>query len=237
MNNETKKPLAVISGGTGYIGSAVAEELKHRGWQVAILSRKANDNANFPLYICDITDEQQVGKAIAAITAAQGTISACIHAAATPLDRKALLSTSLDSFTGSVDASLRGGFLLAKAVVPHVSHGASFIGITTEALDAQKPGAMGSYLVAKHALRGLLRVLAGELAGKSISVYAVAPGFLPGGLNGDLPPAVMEFLKKKDDKMQSPEDVAGLIADICEQPDTFSAGSSVNVASRQATPL
>ena len=226
------------SGGAGYIGGAIAEELDRRGWRVAILTRVEHDTVRFPLFVCDITDEVQVKKTIESIVESYGSIQACIHAATAALDRKTILATSPSSFMKSINTALCGGFLLAKETVPHMRSGSLFIGITTEALEVQKPPpAMGAYVTAKYALRGLLRVLAGELAGKGVRVYAVAPGFLPGGLNGDLPEGVIEFIKKKTANIQMPEDVARLIGDLCSDSDAFPSGSSLSVLPRTASPL
>ena len=130
MNEKQKKPLAIISGGSGYIGGAIVDELEHGGWQVVVLSRSENKNRKSSVYKCDITNEDQIAKTITSIVSSFGAIHACIHAAAAPLYRKSLLDTPLDSFTESIETAVRGGFLLAKSAAPHMADGACFIGIT-----------------------------------------------------------------------------------------------------------
>ncbi|OGM05533.1 hypothetical protein A2124_00590 [Candidatus Woesebacteria bacterium GWB1_37_5] len=148
------------------------------------------------------------------------------------------MSISPESFAATVDTTLTGAFLLATEAVPYMTSGSVFIGITTQAIE---PGAshslLGAYVVAKQALRSLLRLLSIELRPKGIRVYAVAPGFLPGGLNRDMPHAVLDLLKSKQDAEASPEYVAKLIGDICSEPEQYPGGFSIAVPSKVATPL
>ncbi len=237
MNPNIKKPLAVITGGAGYLGTAIVKELFSRGWEMIILSRTKKPEDKFETYICDITNDEEMKNTIQTIIELHGEINACIHAAAVPLDRNTLLETSVESFTKNIDIALRGGFLLAQYATPYMKNGSTFIGVTTEASENSKTAAMGAYPLAKYALKGLLRFLSSELTTKGVRVYAVSPGFLPGGLNRDLPQPVMEFLKKKSEHLQTPEEVALLIADICEKDKEFPVGSSIRVKPREISPL
>ena len=72
-------------------------------------------------------------------------------------------------------------------------------------------------------------------------VYAVSPGFMPGGLNGDLPRPVLDFLSSKGKEMNiaSPEEVAGLIMELArpETAERIPGGVSITVPERKITAL
>lgn len=205
--------LAIITGGSGYLGSAIAERFKQKGYAPVSFSTKGG---------VDVTDELALKKAIDAAVDKYGPIYACVHAAAAPLERKSLLSIASDSFDKAMAVAAGGAYLLARAAAPHMDPSATFIGITTEAIEpSELVSPSGAYIPAKYALRGVLRALNAELP----RVYAVAPGFLPGGLNGDLPEAVRAVLAQKY-KSPTPEDIAALVVDLCEGS-AIPSGSSV----------
>jgi len=232
-NTNTHRPIAVISGGTGYIGSAIVEALTTAGWEAVALSRSASEGS----YVCDVTDEKAVRAAIATI-AARGTIRACIHAAAAPLERLPVHTISAGSFDSAMDTSVRAAFLLAKEAIPLMPKDSAFIGITTQAIE---PGAVqpsGAYLPAKYALRGFLRALSAETKNTGVRVYAVAPGFLPGGLNRDLPQQMQDFFASKSGtNAESAQELGALVQKLCIGGAAFPAGSSVAYPSLAVSPL
>ena len=225
------KQLAIISGGDGYLGSALCVALERAGWVVAILARHAPTVGKL-LFQCDITNEKEVSTAIETITKAHGHIDACIHAAAAlSVGKIDLLATSAESFDKPIAVAARGAFVFAKAAMPHMKKDSAFIGITSTLIE---PGVsaprLGSYIASKYALRGFLRTLSAEKMSQGIRVYAVAPGFMPGGLNKDLPEAVLKMLASKSGAGETiVEDVAAVIEKICTQPDAYAPGSSISV--------
>ena len=238
MEEKKQKPLAIITGGSGYVGTAITAALAAKGWSVVSLSRTSRPLEGATTYECDVTREEKVRDAVKKIVETHGTIRACIHAAASPLERKSLLAVSDSSFKASFATSVDGAFFLAKAAAPHIEESGVFIGLTTEALEPGRPlPPMGAYAPVKYALRGLLRVLASELGPKGVRVNAVAPGFLPGGLNSDLPKAALDFLAKKTPRNATVGALALLIATLCTDPAAFPSGTSVSFPSQTVTPL
>ena len=233
------QPLAIISGGNGYLGSVIADTIAGAGWRVVILARTLSKEASTESYECDITDPDSVARVIKTITDTYGVIQACIHTASPRLARTRILDTDLESFDSHIATAIRGAYLLARATVPHMSIGAAFIGITTTAIESGKsPSPLGSYIPAKYALRGFLRVLSSEVQSAGIRVYAVAPGFLPGGLNRDIPQKVVDFLTSKSDAgVASPDDIAEIIKEICINPEAIPSGSSISFPPRLISPL
>lgn len=230
MEEKTQR-LAIISGGGGYLGSAIRDVLRASGWRVAVLGRHLSEGDME--YLCDVTDEGEVVSTIKKITDRYGVIDACIHAAVGAVDTKEVLTLAPEVFDAQIAVTVRGAFLLAKAAVPHMREGSAFVGMTTKLINAGTSiFPMGSYIPAKYALRGFLRVLAEEVRSKGIRVYAVAPGFLPGGLNKNVPAPVMELLAAKSGVGKNDiKEVAELVKKICTEPDAYASGLSVEPGS------
>lgn len=197
--NQNKK-VAVISGGSGYLGKAIVQKLKETDFEVADISRSAGT---------DITDSQAVRRSAEKIKKKYGKVSVLIHAASAPLIRKPVLDLSKEDFDSQISVHLTGAFYFFKYFSPLLVSGGVIIGITSKAIELESPHQpLGSYLPAKYALKGLLRVISHELKNRLIRVYEVAPGFMPGGLNKDLPTLVQEFIKHQNKKVADPEEIA-----------------------------
>ncbi|MDO8743458.1 MAG: SDR family oxidoreductase [Candidatus Azambacteria bacterium] len=245
-NTPSNKKIAVISGGAGYLGSAIARKLAGNGFTVVAIT-KTNKTATdiikneFINYVtADITDTESIKKIAEEVKNRFGKVSAVIHAASAPLVREPLLSQSLKDFQSQLSVNIVGAFNLFKSFYPIILPGGTIIGITSKAADtgaAHSPS--GSYIPAKYALRGLLRVLSSELKEQSILVCGVAPAFMPGGLNRDIPKAVVEFIKKKSspEEITSPEEVAEVIFDIINDKVADMNGKSIAIPGRALTDL
>jgi len=227
------------------LGSAISRKLADNGFTVVAITKtnKADviENESIRYIAADVTDAESVEKIAEEIKNRFGKVFAVIHAASTPLVRKPLLSESLKDFESQLSVNVAGAFNLFKFFCPIILSRGAIIGITSQAINgeaAQSPS--GSYIPAKYALRGLLRVLSKELKDhKSIRVYGVAPAFMPGGLNRDIPKAALEFIKTKSlpEEITSPEEVAETILDLINDKNKIMDGKSINVPGRIITSL
>ena len=227
---EINLKTAVISGGNGFLGRAIRTSLESSGWRVITLGRHIGESDKE--YRCDISSENDVRATIAKVVDRYGIIDACIHAAVHTIENKPLTDISAEAFDTQMEVTVGGAFLLSAAAIPHMSKGAAFIGITTKLLEAGMTlMPMGAYVPAKAALRGFLRVLANDTRSRGIRVYAVAPGFLPGGLNSHLPDAVLRlFASKTGAGTASLEETVDLIKTLCTEPSAYVPGSSVAIS-------
>ena len=83
-------------------------------------------------------------------------------------------------FDSVMAVHVRGAFLAAKHAVPHMGQGGSII-ITSSVAGLRGDPGVYAYITAKHALTGLMRVLANELAPKGIRVNTINPGPVSNG--------------------------------------------------------
>lgn len=244
-SNQNNK-VVVISGGTGYLGSFIARKLADCGFVVMVITRDNKKNAEFinnnsVHYIAaDITNTESVEKIAEEVKNRFGKVSAIIHAASAPLVRKPILAESREDFESQLSVNATGAFNLFKFFCPIVLSGGAVIGITSRAIDSRvMHSPSGSYIPAKYALRGLLRVLSSELREQSIRVYGVAPAFMPGGLNRDIPKTAVEFIKTKSlpEEIASPEEVADTILDLINDKNKTMSGKSITVPGHVMTDL
>ena len=158
-------PTAVVTGGSGGIGRAVAAELRERGWEVVSLSRREG---------CDISDEAQVRGAFGRIE----RLDALINCAA-QLIKRPILELTAEDWDAQLDAGLRGAFLCSREAFRLMwEDGGSIVMVSSLSgvAGAEKFPGMAAYVAAKSGLAGLAEALAVEGRPHGIRVNAISPG-------------------------------------------------------------
>lgn len=238
----TDKKIVVIAGGSGYLGSFIVDKLLAEGMTVVIigLNKPVNfkDRESLNFIEADLTNWEIVQQVASQVQNNFGEVVSLIYAASAPLVRQKLLDLSQTDFLSQYTVNVSGAFNFYKAFAGILASKGALIGLTTKAINSR--GSLmvaGSYLSAKLALRGLLKILASEL--KDTRVYEVAPAFMPGGLNKDLPNVVIEFIKNKShiNEIAKPEEVANLIYDLINDQAASFSGKVIIVPGRTVIDL
>lgn len=189
MNTRSNRVIVITGGGSG-IGRATAEAFATFNAHVVILGRDqeklraATENLpeNVSWQQVDVSKREQVAAVVAIIVEQFGHIDVLVNAAGfvegvttdMPLDEAERLWNNV------LDTNLKGSFLMAIAVAPHLSRpGGRIINISSIAAftGGSRAGSM-AYAAAKSGLLGLTYGLARELSSQGITANAIAPGFI-----------------------------------------------------------
>jgi NAD(P)-dependent dehydrogenase (short-subunit alcohol dehydrogenase family) len=178
---------AIVTGGAGDLGLAIARRLHRDGWQIGLLDLRPEDvrraAAQIPgavALVADVTDEAACQLAVAAFGRPVGLLvnNAGIGRFG-PLHE---LSTA--DFRKVIEVNLVAPYIMAKAVVGGMiaqQHG-HIVNITS--LNAVTPGpGSGGYPAAKAGLAKLTEQMALEWGKFGIRANSVAPGFIDAGIS------------------------------------------------------
>jgi NAD(P)-dependent dehydrogenase (short-subunit alcohol dehydrogenase family) len=178
------KPVALVTGGGKGVGAAIAHALAADGVRVALMGRdraalEETAHASGGLVVlADVTDPAAVERGLSRVREAWGSIGILVHNAGIAPSAP-LKATTDEIWEQTMAVNVTAGFRLARALVPamvdsgwgRIVNVASVAGLTGFAYTS-------AYCASKHALVGLTRALAAELARTRVTVNAVCPGFL-----------------------------------------------------------
>jgi 3-oxoacyl-[acyl-carrier protein] reductase len=235
--------VAVVTGAGRGIGHAIAGRLANEGARVACVSRtEANakttadeinamraDAAKY--YAVDVGDHAAVQKIGAQILQDFGKIDILINNAGMTRDGLAM-RMSLEDWDSVINTNLRGAFSFTQAVLRAMVKRRSGRIINISSVS----GIMGNagqtnYAASKAGLIGFTKSLARELAGRNITVNAVAPGFITTDMTAGLSDKVKETLHAKIPlgKTGTPEDIANAVAFLASAEAGYITGQTLCV--------
>ena len=177
---------ALVTGGGGGIGSAIAMRLAEEGAAVGVLDRRGDAAADVAerveagggralALVAEITDPDSVAAALAQMSDAIGAPDVLVNNAAWAL-KGDLESTDLADWRAEVEIDLDGQFVCAKAVLPGmVARGAGAI-VNIGSVNGLVALGNPAYSAAKAGLLSFTRSLAVEYGPKGIRANMVSPG-------------------------------------------------------------
>ncbi len=224
MANKTNE-VAIVTGASRGIGSAIAERLASDGFTVVInysgdaksaeaLARKIEGNGGRALTAkADVSDVKAVHGMFDAAEAAFGGIDVLVNNAG--IMKLAKIADSDDAlFDQLIAVNLKGTFNTLREAAKRLRDGGRIVNFSSSVVGI-KLEAYGIYTATKAAVEALTPILAKELRGRSITVNAVAPGPTATDLflNGKSPELVERFAKMNPlERLGTPEDIASTVA-------------------------
>jgi len=245
MQQNLKNQIAIISGGLGDIGKAVALELAQRGADIAlgdiqdssaatkVLLEIEKLNARAIYHQVDVANSEAIQSWLDDVEKQLGVPHLIIPNAAI-VKTTALTEITREDWNSQLNVNLNGAFFLAQNAAKRllkIKRAGRIVFVGSWAAHAPHTN-MIPYSVSKAGLRMLCKCMALELAPHQILVNEVAPGFVDAGLSGkifDANPKLRESAKEKvpNHQLITAEEVAAQVAYLCDPQNKHIVGSTL----------
>lgn len=248
MSPDFTAAVVLVTGSSRGIGLEIAHAFAAAGATVALNARRAADvhdargcleerlahigaagrviEAAF-----DVTDENSVDAAIAALEAAEGPVQALINNAGIQR-RRPLIELSLAEWRAVLDTNLTGAFLVSRAVARGMiaAGTGSIVNICSVQTSIVRP-TTAAYAASKTGLAGLTRAMCAEWAVHGLRINGLAPGYIDTDLNAALvgDPSFSEWITARTPARRwgLPADITGPALWLCSDEARFINGQII----------
>lgn len=226
---------ALITGGSGKIGQAIANKLAKAGASVVLTGRDqkrldeaaakiqneliarnagTGDSPTVETFSCDVTDESSVTELFARIHESKGKqIDILVNNAGTNID-KPLSELSGSDFEWVMKVNVLGPFLCSREAIKKMARGGRIINIGSLSAMSPRPNST-AYTTSKFALNGLSRTLALDGREMGISVGIIHPGNVASDLLSE------EMIRAREHEgFMDANDVAECVLTMASMPPT-----------------
>jgi 3-oxoacyl-[acyl-carrier protein] reductase len=208
LNVDLTGQVALVTGASRGLGRAIAVALGKAGAKVACVARNrekleqtsqeiAAAGGTAECFECDVTSGDSVQKVVDAVEEKWGKLDILVNNAG--ITRDTLIPRMQDDqWDDVINTNLRGAFLFTRAVTRPMLQAryGRIINIASVSGLMGNPG-QANYSASKAGLIGMTRTVARELAGRKITVNAVAPGFIESEMTEALGESILKEVKTR----------------------------------------
>ncbi|GAB3077791.1 mycofactocin-coupled SDR family oxidoreductase [Nocardioides zeae] len=176
----TDRRVALVTGAAGGMGAAILAALARDGYDVVGVDVAPVAAPCAESHRLDVRDGTALRELAADVVARRARLDAVVAAAAVVGGGSPLWATPDEVLDELWEVDAKGVWTTAAATVPHLlaspePHLARFVGIASAAGEHGLFG-LAAYTAVKHAVVGIVRGLAADLAGTGVAAIAVSPG-------------------------------------------------------------
>lgn len=234
--------VAIVTGASRGLGKAMAVALGQSGARVACVARDAGKLQDTVAEItrlggqaeacpCDVTDRPKVDELVDRIADEWKRLDILVNNAG--ITRDTLLPRmSDDEWDDVINTNLRSAFLWSRAASRHMMRAryGRIINISSVSGLMGNPG-QTNYSASKAGLIGLTRSLSRELAGRKVTINAVAPGFIESDMTAALGQIVIDEAQKRipAKRIGTAAEVAAAVAFLASPAASYITGQVLTV--------
>ena len=232
--------VALVTGASRGIGHAIALELARRGAVVAVTARTAPEQTAAEIreqggrayaLALDVSDRAQVESAAANVEAELGKVSILVNNAGITRDQL-LVRMKPEDWDLVMRTNLDGTFYTTRVFARDMMRArwGRIINITSVVGEMGNAG-QANYAASKAGVIGFTRAVARELAGRQVTVNAVAPGYIETAMTQELPETAKAALLGAIPlgRLGTPVDVAYVVACLAADDAGYITGQVIRV--------
>jgi NAD(P)-dependent dehydrogenase (short-subunit alcohol dehydrogenase family) len=238
-------PVVLITGALAGIGRATAIAFAHDGARIVVSGRREEEGRNLEAELCnlgaeaefirsDVRHEDDVRSLVDQTVKRFGRLDAAVNNAGTEGKPGPVTEQSAESYAATFDTNVLGTLLSMKhelrVMLPQKS--GSIINVSSTYGRAGAPGA-SVYVASKHAVEGLTKAAALEVAESGVRVNVVAPGPIETGMinrftgTAEVKKDLISRVPLK--RIGRPEEIAQTIVFLASDKAPFITGASIAV--------
>lgn len=243
-----KKPrpmVAIVTGGSGGIGSAISKSLAESGFKVIV---NYNSNASKADNLCsqiekaggsaravqaDVSTAEGAEKLVREAIRHFGGVGVLVNNAAPRVSPMAFKDMEWKDFQRHIDVQVKGTFLLCKEALPHMvgNRQGRIINIVSQEIDGNPTPKWSAYALGKSGMATISRYLAAEYGPLGICVNCVSPGMTETNMLGDIPEKTQLITARQTPlrKLAKAEDIAGVAVFLASDEASHITGQVLKV--------
>jgi len=235
--------VAIVTGSGRGIGQAIALKLAEAGATVVIndigeasaiesvVEEIKSMNREGLAILADISSSSDVDRLVETAITTYGRVDILVNNAGITRDQL-LLRMSEEDWDKVININLKSVFLCSRAVLRHMTRQrwGRIINISSIVGIVGNPG-QANYASAKAGIIGFTRTIAKEVASRSITVNAIAPGFIDTQMTQQLEESQRQELQRRIPLgyLGTPRDVAEAVAFLASEEARYITGHVLNV--------
>ena len=234
--------VAVVTGASRGIGSAIAHNLSKAGAKIVLISRNIDalksveaeikSNGGDAISIAaDVSNLQSFTDVVSQVVEIWGTVDILINNAGITRDN-VIMRLKEEDWDAVIDINLKGCFNGIKSVTrPMMKAKYGRIINITSVIGLMGNSGQSNYAASKAGILGLTKSIAKELGSRNITVNAIAPGYIQTEMTDNLDETSKDNLIKSIplQRLGQPQEIADLVCFLASNKAAYITGQTLNV--------